>query len=365
MNEDIDVSDSSDLELEHTFDDIAEIYEEYEIGRLAEAFLESPAQQEAYDLSWARKTLGYTSPTPAGDDEEANNVWRELWETAKVLSAELANAPDHVAGAASAGAATVAAGGEGYAAAAAAHAAAAGDNVLGTPSKMKERMRRSEAYEDSGGASAIAFGGGSGAAAAAGAGDSDPSANNPAALLARMQNAGPSKRRRIMAEADARMGATQQIADRVQHHHDMTMNLPDVGDLGFHASENAQSRAEQTLGAGLVTAMSSASNNSVKKVFAFALKSREAEAEAEEKHKAVMSDNVAIALSESVDMRQQLHKHLTVSYTIGKKQRQEVVEHIPNLMLVGILHSIGSDPDVRTHHAGAVRVCVCACACVC
>ena len=151
-----------------------------------------------------------------------------------------------------------------------------------------------------------------------------------------------------MAEADARMGATQQIADRVQHHHDMTMNLPDVGDLGFHSSENAQSRAEQTVGVGLVTAMASTSNNSVKKVFASALKSREAEAEAEEKHKAVLGGNVAITLSESSDMRQQTHKHLTISYRIGRKQRQEVVEYIPNLMLVGILHSIGSDQDVKT-----------------
>jgi hypothetical protein len=234
--------------------------------------------------------LGYTTPGPAPEDVYANNVWEEMWANA-VVAVEQVGEDEH-----------------------------------------------QQAVPQSVGAGA-----GVGVGAGVGAEGLGEWTATDAALA--MDNAGPSKRRRLIASADARIGATQLVTNPQLYLE--TLGLPDnvVSDLSFGKETDAATRAENAVGAGLVTALAQAGDNSVKRVFASALRSREAEAEAEGKHAAVLSGKVVISLTESFNQRGDVFTHLTVVYTVGRKQAEEVVEQIAPLSLVGILHSIGQDPD--------------------
>lgn len=76
------VSDCTDEELLEVFDDAADVYEQYEHQRLAEAIILNSQMRDRFDLSWVRRVLGYRSPDPGPDDSFAVQVWHDMWDRA-------------------------------------------------------------------------------------------------------------------------------------------------------------------------------------------------------------------------------------------------------------------------------------------
>jgi hypothetical protein len=219
--------------------------------------------------------------TPDPLDDHAVGVWRRTWATAKLCADEFVR--ENRLGADAHGGA--------------AGAAAAGDSV-------------------GAGAGAAGASGGGGAAAAAADDTSDG-------------DGGSSMARR---KASSQLGFD---FDAI-----VTSNLQDISD-----GLDPITASEQALGAGLVEAAGARGDNAVKQALKSALQRREAEAEAEGKVHAALAGEVSFAVQSITTPTGHIEQYLKVSYKTVRAWKEETVQLIPELTLLGILQSLIEGDD--------------------
>lgn len=127
-----------------------------------------------------------------------------------------------------------------------------------------------------------------------------------------------------------------------------------VGGINYPETVNVNpiDYAEGVAGAGLVSAMLSKGNNAVKRAMQGHLKVREAQAAAELVVQSVLAGRATVIRTLSKSSTGVELAHLEATYMVGGsnggKQHEIIVQHIPELILVGILHSTLTDPDPNT-----------------
>ena len=117
-------------------------------------------------------------------------------------------------------------------------------------------------------------------------------------------------------------------------------NLQSIGD-----SVDPISASEQALGAGLVEAAGARGDNAVKQALKSALQRREAEADAEGKVHAALAGEVSFAVQSVTTPAGHVEQYLKVSYKTVRAWKEETVQLIPELTLLGILQSLIEGDD--------------------
>eukprot|EP00037_Helgoeca_nana_P029712 m.358641 g.358641 ORF g.358641 m.358641 type:complete len:659 (+) comp28034_c0_seq1:5089-7065(+) len=72
----------ADDELGAAYDEAVDLYAEVEVSVLATELCQSPDNLDTFDVAWIRQTLGYT--VPEDNPDEAVEVWKKMWEDAKL-----------------------------------------------------------------------------------------------------------------------------------------------------------------------------------------------------------------------------------------------------------------------------------------
>jgi len=120
----------------------------------------------------------------------------------------------------------------------------------------------------------------------------------------------------------------------------VTSNLQDISD-----GLDPITASEQALGAGLVEAAAARGDNAVKQALKSALQRREAEAEAEGKVHAALAGEVSFAVQSITMPTGHIEQYLKVSYKTVRAWKEETVQLIPELTLLGILQSLIEGDD--------------------